>query len=213
AIHHPIVYQSVSWMGQSLPRLDKATNLMQQPVVHGGKIFWLGKERQATLPPTLHWIPTDGGGDAKGLPGLKLDSNYFGTMSRLAISPAGDYAYMTFSRTCVMWGHKDAKHEHVVYRARVDGKTGIEAFLGTRKKPGSDNAHFSEAAAVACDTKGRVYVCDKMNNRVQVFTAEGKHAKTVPVKRPLLAQVHPKDDSLYVLHFASVRGKVTPRLT
>ena len=45
-------------------------------------------------------------------------------------------------------------------------------------KQGSGNGQFSNAFSIACDNKGYVYVSDKDNRNIQVFTADGQFLKT-----------------------------------
>ena len=69
---------------------------------------------------------------------------------------------------------------------------------------GSDNAHFMGPSSVACDAKGRVYVADHHNDRIQVFSPDGGPAapsvlvKTIPVSRPAEVCVHQKTGDIYV---------------
>jgi len=53
-------------------------------------------------------------------------------------------------------------------------------------------------SSVACDTRGRVYVGDYMNDRVQVFDPDGKHLKSIPAARPAYVAVHQKTGDIYV---------------
>ena len=44
-------------------------------------------------------------------------------------------------------------------------------------QPGTDPGEFDTVHAIATDSKGRVYVSDRENNRIQIFTAEGEFLK------------------------------------
>ena len=57
---------------------------------------------------------------------------------------------------------------------------------------------FRMASSVACDAKGRVYVGDYMNDRIQVFDADGKHLKSIPATKPACVAVHQKTGDIYV---------------
>jgi hypothetical protein len=64
-----------------------------------------------------------------------------------------------------------------------------------------------------CDAKGRVYVADAVNNRVQVFSPDGAWLKTLPVDRPGLVRVHQKTGAIFVQHMARAEGRSFARLT
>jgi hypothetical protein len=65
-----------------------------------------------------------------------------------------------------------------------DGKE-MEVFAGSTKykESGAKNGRFRFATSVACDSSGRVYVTDFMNDRVQVFHPDGKHLQNIPTAR------------------------------
>ena len=54
-------------------------------------------------------------------------------------------------------------------------------FVGSRKhgEYGKDSAHFTMPTSVACDKEGRVYVSDYWNNRVQVFSPQGRSLRII----------------------------------
>jgi len=85
---------------------------------------------------------------------------------------------------------------------RLDVETGTEpkVFVGSTKlgENGSDNAHFNLPTSVATDRKGRVYVSDYLNDRVQVFTPEGKWLKSIKTPRPAKVAVHQRTGEVYV---------------
>ncbi len=43
---------------------------------------------------------------------------------------------------------------------------------------GSDDGQFMQPHALAMDSKGRLFVGDRSNNRVQIFDQEGNHLDT-----------------------------------
>ena len=85
---------------------------------------------------------------------------------------------------------------------RLDYATGekLELFAGSEKLDGfgSDESHFKSPTSVACDAAGRVYVGDYMNDRIQVFTAAGKLAHSIPIKKPAEIAVHQRTGEVYV---------------
>jgi hypothetical protein len=87
-----------------------------------------------------------------------------------------------------------------VMQMSYEGDQPPEVFAGSAKAEGigKDNQHFTDPLWVACDSQGRVYVADYLNDRIQVFTPDGKFYKSVPVAKPLRVFVHPKTGHLYV---------------
>jgi hypothetical protein len=85
---------------------------------------------------------------------------------------------------------------------RLDFAAGVqlERFAGSTNHAefGSDAEHFKTPTSVACDAHGRVYVADYMNDRVQVFTAEGQLAHSIAVKKPAEIAVHHDTGEVYV---------------
>jgi hypothetical protein len=55
-------------------------------------------------------------------------------------------------------------------------------------------------------------VADQNNNRIQVFSPEGKVLKSIPIERPNLICVHQKSGALYVHHMGREKGKSVGRL-
>jgi hypothetical protein len=80
---------------------------------------------------------------------------------------------------------------------------------------GSDNEHLNAPQGLACDSAGRLYVADHGNNRIQVFSAEGKYLKTIPIQEPQEISIHPTTGEIYALsfrhrnQFGGVDGKET----
>ena len=80
--------------------------------------------------------------------------------------------------------------------------------------PIADTRYGTYAAlqGVAADAAGRVFVCDRQNERVVVLDANGKIIREIPVKYPDAIGVHPTSKALYVTtrygHFHG-RGKLT----
>lgn len=67
-----------------------------------------------------------------------------------------------------------------IHRFTHDGK-----LLATFGAPGREDGQFRLPHAVHLDSRGRLWVADRENERVQIFTREGKHIKTLTgLKRP-----------------------------
>ena len=111
-----------------------------------------------------------------------------------------------------------------VTRIAYDAEEGVrpELFAGSMKKGdnGKDDARFFAPTSVDVDAKGRVYVSDYGNDRVQVFLPDKTLYKTIAVQRPARVVVHRENGEIYVFSWpVSVHelgrdnGKLKPRLT
>ncbi len=151
-------------------------------------------------PSMMYYIHTDGGSTVQGL--LEGFPFYQGghLNTRLAASPNNKWIYGVGVGNCVI-------------RCAVDGKEKGKPFIGDPGKPGSDNTHLNAPANVDCDGKGNIYVCDTSNNRIQVFSPDGKYLKTLGVERPDLVRVHQKTGALYIKHKARIQGKTIDRIS
>jgi hypothetical protein len=112
-----------------------------------------------------------------------------------AFSPNGDFLYLSGYIFRHLWFFNCM---HGVLK--VNYKTGeTSAFAGKMNdsEKGSDNDKFNCAASVACDKQGRVYVADHMNNRIQIFSADGKFLKTIATFRPSKISIDPHNGDIY----------------
>lgn len=120
----------------------------------------------------------------------------------LAVSPDGVWVYFS-------GGFEVKKKNCAVYRRKLSelkapagkgaGLVRPEVFAGEPGVPGADETHLNQTRGVACDKDGNVYVADLGNNRVQVFSPEGKFLRSLAVQRPDQIAVHPKTGAVYVL--------------
>ncbi|KKK76447.1 hypothetical protein LCGC14_2863550, partial [marine sediment metagenome] len=120
--------------------------------------------------------------------------------SSAAFSPDGKWLYLTgFQWKHGTYGSGGAGRQ-CVYRVAFAKDDPPEVFAGkpTLDGYGRDNAHFAVPNSVACDSAGRVYVADFMNDRVQVFSPEGRYLKTIAARKPAKVQIHPKTQDIYV---------------
>ncbi len=115
-----------------------------------------------------------------------------------AFSPDGKWLYVTGFPVEGYWFHGVCR---VAYDAESDAKP--EVFVGKMdiKAMGKGPNQFHAPTSLACDAKGRVYVTDFMNDRIQVFTPDAKLFKSIPLKKPALIQIHHKTQELYVFSY------------
>lgn len=117
--------------------------------------------------------------------------------NKMAFNPNGKILYLTrYTENFSLDGLSHNYWQHGVYRMNYEEDKEPELFLGNTKK-GSDSEHFSMPADIACDSKGRIYVADFGNHRVQIFSEEGKLLKTIPVECPTQVILSPADE-IYV---------------
>ncbi|MFC1479496.1 hypothetical protein ACFL6F_02765 [Planctomycetota bacterium] len=109
---------------------------------------------------------------------------------------------------------------HGVARMPADCSKRPEPFLGSMKQraSGKGNGQFNTPASVDVDTKGRIYVADYGNDRIQVFNSAGKHLKNIPITKPALVKVSPKNGDIYVFSWKVPfamhdKGRVPPSFT
>jgi DNA-binding beta-propeller fold protein YncE len=177
-----------------------------QPALAGDRFVWANRGFFRQTDSKLHYIHTDGSTDVPGLDGTVLASRETHEHPRLAASPDGKKVYATIgpvkktSGTCV-------------FVSTLKAGSTATVFVGDRKKPGTDNRHLQDARGLDCDAQGRLHVADRGNNRIQVFSPEGKHVKTIGIERPSWVFVHRKTGAIYVQHEARVKGRTGVRVT
>ena len=88
------------------------------------------------------------------------DEKHFTSPSDVAVAPSGE--------VFVADGHGDAGNNRVVKFSK-DG-----AFIKAWGKSGWAPGEFHSLHAIAIDSRGRIFVGDRGNNRIQVFDQEGK---------------------------------------
>jgi hypothetical protein len=164
--------------------------------------FALSGKRLALAMNSLNRVATDGTtgglpleGPATALPGKPYRGKPVMAVPRsAAFSPDGKWLYLAGYRGSgkYPWLHGVARLDYV-------GGEKVEPFIGKMMEPGTGDSHFRCPLSVAVDAKGRIYVADYMNDRIQVYTPDGKHFKTVPnVTRPVTIHVSPRDGHMYV---------------
>ncbi len=167
----------------------------------------------------LFRFATDGssGGMDAGGPPCFLEAQGGGAFTRgekvavapraAALSPDGETLYLTGYNYCnygkasndiVTSGQWSAFH--CVLKMQLNGDKPPELFAGDLKngKAGTDQAHFKVPSDVAVDAAGRVFVADYMNDRVQIYSPQGKFLKSLGVKKPARISINAKTQELYV---------------
>lgn len=124
-----------------------------------------------------------------------------------ALSPDGKILYLTAYHFCrygkaiediVTSGNWHTFH--CVLKMDLAGDKKPELFAGSLEldAPGSDDKSFFLPAHVTTDRSGRVYVSDYLNDRVQIFSPEGKLLKSIPVISPTQVCIQEKTQEVFV---------------
>ena len=112
--------------------------------------------------------PSDSGYDGSNLTTITRGAPPFNRPTNLAIAPNGDL-YVT-----------DGYGNSRVHRFSQAGK-----LLASWGEPGTGPGQFMLPHGIAVDATGDVFVCDRENDRIQVFTAEGRFIREITeVQRP-----------------------------
>jgi len=106
----------------------------------------------------------------------------FNYPSELVVAPSGDLY--------VSDGYRNAR----VHRFDADGR-----LLGSWGHPGkTEPDHFHLPHSLVIDDEGTIYVCDRENNRIQVFSADGQfRTMWTDMRRPLDISID-RDGILYI---------------
>lgn len=124
--------------------------------------------------------PADTGFEAWTTP-VKRAAGPFNMVTNVALSPAGEMY--------IADGYGNAR----VHRFSAEGD-----LLSSWGEPGSGPGQFKLPHAIAVDRRGRVYVADRENSRIQVFTGEGEYVtEWTHVSRPDDLYID-KDENLFV---------------
>ncbi|MEX1095926.1 MAG: SMP-30/gluconolactonase/LRE family protein [Planctomycetales bacterium] len=166
----------------------------------------------------LNRLATDGptGGLPLGGPKITFEQGARGSFEKdsrdvsprsAAFSPDGRWLYLTgYVRANGSLASRDivliTSYDWVPVVARVDFEKGdrAEVFLGGPKVSDAGNApgKFRMPSSVTVDDEGRIYVCDYGNDRIQVFSPDGEHLKSIETPAPAHLEIHHRTQELYV---------------
>jgi len=158
-----------------------------------------------------------GGESAEGARFTEKAPSYQG-QAHITLSPDGKWVYVSGQGRAshgAFGSQRDMRLEkppytwNAVFRFAWDAQgvvvDGKDSFMGEASRDpktcgaGHDNEHFDAPQGLACDAAGRLYVADFGNNRIQVFSPEGKYLKTIPCKQPHEIAIHQKTGEIYAL--------------
>ncbi len=124
--------------------------------------------------------PSDSGYDGSNLTTIVRGAPPFNRPTNLAVAPNGDLY--------VSDGYGNAR----VHRFSPTG-----ALLASWGEPGTGPGQFMLPHGIAVDATGKVFVCDRESDRIQMFTADGRFVREVTdVQRP--TQIVLARGSMYV---------------
>jgi hypothetical protein len=215
--HAPLISIAFCYEGSALPGIGARGVIDIAPVIVDRRMYfcnagpgWFSGSGESTL----YYIYSDGSSDAEGLAGVPfLPFRMGGMRPRFAASPDGKWIYVSAVGSASHGGTSP-----VIMRYAIGAGKPAEPFAGKSSgkgkfDPASDNEGFNSPCGIDCDAQGRLYVADSFNNRVQVFSPEGKYLKTIPADRPREICVHKKTGGIYLQHQGVVQGRSVDRLT
>ena len=124
--------------------------------------------------------PSDTGYDGTNVTTIARSAGPYNRPTNVAVAPNGDLY--------VSDGYGNAR----VHQFAPDGK-----LIRSWGEPGTGPGQFKISHGIAVLRDGRVLVCDRENDRIQVFTSDGAYIKEWPARRPTQLVVGP-DGLLYV---------------
>jgi hypothetical protein len=155
-----------------------------------------GQSQIALAYHNLNRLMTDGSSGGLPLRGPEValrvkgrDSDRLVGPTDICFSPDGKTLYLTgyVWKTGPYTGFASAYH--VVMRMDYASQEKPEVFLGQMSKRGAADGLFCVPTSVRCDAKGRIYVADYLNNRIQVHAPDGTLLKSLPTPHPALIEI------------------------
>jgi hypothetical protein len=125
-----------------------------------------------------------------------------------AISPDSKKVYFTGYHVCRYGAASNNlvtntgwKTYHQVYEMDLTSNEPPKIFLGDPEKSGNDNNNFNMPINVFVDDSNRIYVCDYLNKRLQVFDQNKKLLKSIAIDYPAYVTVLPKSKEVVVISY------------
>ncbi len=226
-----LAWQKLPQSGQSMPAkkgihhhstlLRSGSNLSEDRRGAAGTALAVSGSRIALAGVKLSRLSSDGTSGGMDLLGPRTSFPYRQRSRKnvavsprsMAFSPDGKQLYFTgFVADGGTFANDSLWFLHGVARINFGAKGNVapSAFVGEFDGKGAGNGpnQFNAPTSVACDAKGRVYVTDYMNDRVQVFTPDGKNIKSLKIAKPAVIQIHHKSQDLYIFsHWIFVRNR------
>lgn len=92
---------------------------------------------------------------------------------------------------------------NAVFRLRWGQEAPLEVFTGKRttygRAGGKEPGEFTDPQGICFDKAGNLWVCDRGNDRIQVFDKQGKFLRMLAHPRPYEIRISQKTGALYVL--------------
>lgn len=87
----------------------------------------------------------------------------------------------------------------VIMRAEYESQNAATVFIGSMdpNTSGTAEGQFKAPLCVTVDNNNNILVADYMNDRIQVFNAEGKFLKLIKADKPVYIGVHPTTNEIY----------------
>lgn len=102
-------------------------------------------------------------------------------------------------------------HFNAIARVRWNKDEPLEFVLGKKNHHGKDGSRadgeFDDPQGIAFDRTGNLWVCDRGNDRIQIFDTKGKMQRQFPHPKPYEVRVSQKTGTAYVL--ANHQGNVS----
>ncbi len=118
-----------------------------------------------------------------------------------AFSNDGKWVYTTGYK--IKAGYQASFDGHwlpIVMRKEYNSSEPAKVFIGDTKQAssGSQDGQLKVPLCVTVDSADNILVADYMNDRIQVFSADGKFIKSMKVEKPVEIAIHPKTNQVYV---------------